>query len=556
MLATLEVKDFAIIKDVKVDFTTGFSALIGETGAGKSILIDALSILLGARAASDLVRHGQDKSVITGLFILDQHSDLILQKLADFGLPMTDDQLVIKREISIKGRNVVRINGQITTNNVLLEIGQYLVDIHGQNDQQILMNEEQHINLLDQFAGPKITKQLGKYQEEFAQYQSLLRQEKTLRQDTQSIAQRQDILAFQVDEIENANLEDENEDQEIEDEYNKLLNFQKIQDGALNIQNTLENSETNIVDLTAGAMNQAQDLSKFSHDYDTLNQNLTDAYYALDEARTNVNDLLDNLDFDQERYQYLIDRIELLNNLKKKYGPSLKHVMEFFNKSQNELEMLNNQDFDMEHLQKEIVQKQEVLTDLAQDLTQKRRQVAQDLTAQIQAELKNLYMDKAKFQVKITAESDFNDHGQDQVVFYMLTNPGEDFKPLVKIASGGEQSRIILALKVIFANLTNVPTMIFDEIDTGVSGRVASAIGQKMLELSKDHQVLTITHSPQVAATADLRYLIEKKVVNDETFTQIKPLDLDESITAIAGMIAGENVTPAAIKNATELLDK
>lgn len=556
MLQTLEVKDFAIIKNVRVDFTNGFSALIGETGAGKSILIDALSILLGARASADMVRHQSEKASISGLFNIERKDKKILAKIAEFGLPQTDDQLLIQREISVKGRNLVRINGQLTTNNVLLEIGRLLVDIHGQYDQQILMNEEEHINLLDQFAASQINDLLSGYRDDFAHYQDLLRQKHNLTKNTQELAQKQDILAFQVDEIENADLNDEDEDTQLEDEYNKLLNFQKIKDGAANIQNLLENSESNIVDLTAGAMNQAQDLVGYSKDYENLSQNLTDAYYALDEARTSVNDILDNLDFDEERYQYLIERIELLNNLKKKYGPTLADVFAFFAKSQSELETINNQDFDLEHLEKSIQEQENLLEKSAAKIHQVRINIAKDLTNQIQAELKNLYMDKAKFEVKISKSDTFNERGYDLVVFNMMTNPGEDFKPLVKIASGGEQSRIILALKVIFGNLTDVPTMIFDEIDTGVSGRVASAIGQKMAELSNSHQVLTITHSPQVAASAQLRYLIEKKVDGNRTFTQIKPLDQDQSIRAIAEMMAGENVTNAALENAKDLLDK
>lgn len=554
MLIELDIKNFAIIKDIKVEFDQGMTVLMGETGAGKSILIDALSMLLGHRASSEMIRTGSEQASVTGLFAISEKnqptlSDIFRQNGWDLA-----DEIVIQRQISTKGRNVVRINGQLSTINVLAEIGKYLVDIHGQQDQQLLMDENEHLNLLQQFDFQTIKEPLAAYQEVFLEWQALIKQKTNLEKNSQKIAQQQDILKFQLDEIESAQIKSATEDTEFDDEFNKLKNFQKISDLANELQQLLENEEANVVDQVGTGMNLATELAKYSQEYQNLSQSVNDAYYALDDARTSIGNVIDNLDFDEEHFQAINERIIVLNNLKKKYGPDLSDVLQFAEEKAAELAEYANAEFDTEKLNQKIAAAEEKLTSLSQKLHKIREASSKKLVHAIQAQLKDLYMAKAEFAVHFTHANQFLPTGQDIVEFYISTNPGEILKPLVKIASGGEQSRIVLAVKVILGQLSNVQTMIFDEIDTGVSGRVAAAIGEKMLQLSQTKQVITITHSPQVAATANHRFLIEKTVADDKTYTLLNKLDYNQSVDAIAKMMAGNEVTDATVTSAEELL--
>lgn len=558
MLAKLDIQNFAIIKDLQVDFKGGFTALIGETGAGKSILIDALAILLGSRASTDFIRTGSDSSKVTGQFEVESELlPFIKTGLEKYGLPELDgNTLLFQREISIKGRNTVRVNGQLTTINALAELGQSLVDIHGQSDQQILMDELAHVTLLDRFGAEQLGTLLADYRTHFEAYSETKRKLNQVTKNVQEIAQKKDILTFQINEIEEAKIEDGEEDARVDDELNRLDNYQKTLETANAIQAVLESEEQNVVDPVGSAMNDAQSLAELSHEYQGLADSLSDAYYALDDARSRVQDLLDTLDFDEEHYQYLLERSSIFGVLKKKYGPTLADVLDFYEKSAAELSSFNDSDYDVKQLNKVIAEEEIALKDLGKKIHQTRLKVAKKLEQRIKEQLRDLYMEKAEFAVSIVANKEFYPNGQDDVKFLISPNPGEDLKPLVKIASGGEQSRIMLALKVIFGQLSRVQTMIFDEIDTGVSGRVASAIGQKMLELAKSKQVLTITHAPQVSAIADQRFLINKTVTDNQTYTELTPLDDETSVEAIAKMIAGNKLTDSALKNAADLLDR
>ena len=556
MLAKLDIQNFAIIKDLKVDFTTGFTALIGETGAGKSILIDALAILLGSRASTDFIRTGSKSSTVTGQFEVGETTlPLIKQDLANYGLPELDDQtLLVQREITTKGRNTVRVNGQLTTINVLASLGQKLVDIHGQSDQQILMDETAHVTLLDRFGDTAIRQLLADYQTHYRSFNEAKKHLNQVTKNVQEIAQKKDILTFQLNEIAEVKIEDATEDERIDDELTRLDNYQKILETANSIQAILESEDQNVVDPVGVAMNDAVSLANLSHEYQGLADSLNDAYYALDDARACVQDLLDTLDFDEEHYQFLLERSSQLNILKKKYGPTLADVLSFYDRNAQELAGFNDSDYDVQQLDKLINQEEKYLNEIGTKLHSARVKVAQQLEQEIKHQLRDLYMEKADFAVSIVQTDNFLTNGLDEIKFLISPNPGEELKPLVKIASGGEQSRIMLALKVIFGQLSAVQTMMFDEIDTGVSGRVAAAIGQKMLELSKTKQVLTITHAPQVAAIADQRFLIAKTIANNQTYTELDLLDDSSSVQAIAKMIAGNKVTESALKNAADLL--
>lgn len=555
MLVELDIQNFAIIKSLKIKFQPQMTVLIGETGAGKSILIDALSLLLGHRAQKEMVRSGQSKAVVTGLFTLqDEEMREVEQIAADYGLPMDGDDLIISREISSKGRNVIRINGQLTTITALAKIGEYLVDIHGQNDQQMLMDQSRQIDLVDEYAGKDFKPLLCKYQAEYRTWQSLNQRLEHLRRDSRELAQRQDILQFQVEELTQADLTDEQEDQNLEDEFNKLNNYQKIAESANFMIQLFDDDEHGLTSLLGDAQGTAEDLADLDKDFKNVAQSITDGVYSLSDARSELGDIMDSLEFDKERYQYVQNRLDLLNNLKKKYGPSLADVFDFYAKVSKELSQFETGGLDEEELVKQIAAVEEKMSVMAADLHQARESTALKLEEAIKHELADLYMDKARFSIRFAKTDNFTVKGTDDLAFYIAPNPGEELMPLVKIVSGGEQSRLILALKAIFSRVEPVGTMVFDEIDTGVSGRVAAAIGKKMHAIAGQKQVIAITHSPQVAASADHRFAIAKQVEAGETFTQVKELDEDSSVKMIAQMMAGANVSEAAEQNAADLI--
>lgn len=554
MLVELDIKNFAIIKSLKVRFQEKMTVIIGETGAGKSIIIDAVSLLMGGRGQKEMIRSGESKAIITGLFELDDQKEKIAELCDQYGLPHDDDQLVISRELAVKGRNVVRINGQLTTINVLREIGSYLVDIHGQHDQQILMDQDRQIDLVDNYAPASFKADLATYQTDYAQWQKLTSQLLHLRQDAQELAQKQDILQFQNNELEAADLEDPQEDEKLEEEYNELNNYQKIADTANYFMQLYDDDEHGIATLLGDAQNAATDLTEFGSKFKDFAKTVDDGVYALNDARSELSNLMDAMDFDEERFQYVTNRLDTLNSLKKKYGPTLADVFAFYQKVQKELSQFETGGLDEEKLQAEVAKIEERMTQEARDLHLIREKVANSLEEQIKQELADLYMEKARFSINFDETKTFTDKGTDAIVFLIAPNPGEDLMPLVKIVSGGEQSRLILALKAIFSRVEPVGTMIFDEIDTGVSGRVSAAIGKKMHSIGRNKQVIAITHSPQVAAAGDQRYLVAKQVKDGSTFTQIGPLSKEETITAIAQMMAGQDVTDAAKKNAADLI--
>ncbi|WEV70344.1 DNA repair protein RecN [Lactobacillus sp. ESL0785] len=554
MLVELDIKNFAIIKALKVRFQENMTVLIGETGAGKSIIIDAVSLLMGGRGQKEMVRSGEKKAVVTGLFEVNQSAKKIAALCEKYGLPDSDGQLVISRELAIKGRNVVRINGQLTTINVLREIGNYLVDIHGQNDQQILMDQDRQIDLVDNYAPAGFKADLAAYQADFAKWQNLTARLNHLRKDAQELAQKQDILKFQNDELAAANLTDPHEDEQLEEEFNELNNYQKIVDTANYLMQLYDDDEHGIETLLGDAQNAANELTEYGSKFKDIAKTIDDGVYALSDARSELSNVLDELDFDDERFQYVSNRLDTLNSLKKKYGPSLEDVFAFYTKVQTELGQYETGGLDEEELQQQVAEIESKLTQEARGLHNTREQVARSLEEKIKHELADLYMAKARFAIDFATTNTFTNKGTDTIVFLIAPNPGEDLMPLVKIVSGGEQSRLILALKAIFSRGEPVGTMIFDEIDTGVSGRVSAAIGAKMHSIGEDKQVIAITHSPQVAAAGDQKYLVAKQVKDGATYTQIGPLTQEETITAIAEMMAGSDVTEAAKQNAEDLM--
>lgn len=556
MLAELDIKNFAIIKSLRVHFQEGMTVLIGETGAGKSILIDAVSLLTGGRSQKEMIRSGEKKAIVTGLFQLNQQDTEVAKLCQNYGLPLADHQLIVSREISLHGRNLVRVNGQLTTLNILKELGNQLVDIHGQNDHQMIMNPERQIDLIDNYAGPKFMALLQTYQENFKTWKLLTQRLHSLRADAQKLAQQQDILQFQKKELDEADLQDEEEDQKLEAEYNELSNFQKIAQTANYFMQLYDDDEHGLATLLGDAQNASSELTDYSHKFDNFAKTVADGAYSLEDARSELSSLMDQLDFDEERFQFVSNRLDTLNSLKKKYGPSLTDVFKFYAQVKKDLSQFETGGLNEDKLQKKIGALENQMQEQSQQLHLYREKVAHSLESQIRHELNDLYMEKARFKVEFKEQTSFTAKGTDDIIFLISPNPGEELMALNKIVSGGEQSRLILALKAIFSKVEPVGTMIFDEIDTGVSGRVSASIGEKMHAIAAKKQVIAISHAPQVAAAGDQRYLVVKKVKDGATFTQIGPLSQEETITAIAQMMAGSDVTEAAKQNAADLIKR
>lgn len=555
MLAELDIRNFAIIKNLKLTFKDKMTALLGETGAGKSILIDAVSILLGRRAQSELIRTGESRATVTGLFLLDpKNRKRVLAICEDYGLPLDGDDLIIARQLTSKGRNFIRINGQLTTISALRHLRPYLVDVHGQSDSETLLEPDRQIDLVDHLAPKEFQELLKQYQAKYHDYREVARQLADLQKNAAEAAQRQDILQFQAKELKDVNLTDEHEDEELTDEFNKLANYQKIADKLRYLLQLFDDGEHGLTSLLGDAQDAANDLADFGSDFRDAAKSLEDGSYALSDARNELGDIADGLDFDQARYQEVTARLDQLNTLKKKYGPSLANVFAFKQKVDQQLSALDTGSFDEDKLKKQLAQLKDELQKLAAELHDQRSAVAQKLEAAIKEQLADLYMAKARFAIRFSQLAEFTSKGREQLRFYIAPNPGEELMSLDKIASGGERSRLVLALKAIFAQAEPVGTMVFDEIDTGVSGRVSAAIGKKMQAVAKTKQVIVITHVPQVAACADHRKQIVKKVAAGQTFTEVHDLTVKESVTAIAQMMAGSKLTAAAKQNAADLL--
>lgn len=554
MLQELSIDNFAIIPHLQVYFNHGMTVLSGETGAGKSIIIDAVGLLAGGRGSQEFIRTGSPKAVLQASFIIDTTNHKFMQLLADLGIEAGDAQLIIQREIHRSGRNVIRVNGMLLNLTTLKQIGEFLVDIHGQNEHQELMQPEKHLGMLDQYIGESLIELKEQYQQAFREYRKVLKAVKEKQQNQQAWAQRFDMLKFQVEELEEADLI-AGEEEQLLAERSRLNNFQKIM-GALELVNVkLSGSEeTGALDNLGEAMQAMQSIESIDESYQEISETIDSSFYALQEVVKDVSNQIDLLEYDEERLNQIEQRLDLLHQLERKYGPDVEAMLAYLAKIKAEFLQMENMGANSDQLDEQLNKLITQLTTLGNQLSTLRQKNAKTLAEKIHKQLKDLYMEKARFSVNLGQRTDFQLDGLDDVEFYIQTNPGESAKPLAKIASGGELSRMMLAMKTIFAQNQGVTSIVFDEVDTGVSGRVAQAIAEKIATIAKHSQVLTITHLPQVAAMADQHYLIQKTVINERTETSISPLDEQQRASELARMISGTEVTDLSLANATELL--
>lgn len=550
MLLEISIKNFAIIEAISLNFEKGMTVLTGETGAGKSIIIDAMNMMLGARATTDVIRHGVPKAEIEGLFSIE--NSLPLQEIFDEQGIDLGDEIIIRREILQNGRSVSRVNGQMVNLSVLRAIGQHLVDIHGQHDQEELMRPQLHIQMLDEFGDTDFLELKQSYQTNFDAYRQMRKQLLEIKKNQEEHKARIEMLEFQMAEIESAALQP-GEDLKLNQERDKLLNHKNIADTLTNAYTMLDNEEFSSLANVRSAMNDMESLEEYDAEYREISTSLSESYYALEDVTKRLEDIIEDLDFDGNRLMQIESRLDLIHAITRKYGGNVDDVLLYFAKITEEYNLLTGNNLSSEDMEAELKQLEVSLVDLASKLASARHNLAQQLEIEIQQELKDLYMDKARFQVQFT-KGKFSREGNESVEFYISTNPGEDFKPLVKVASGGELSRLMLAIKSAFSRKEGKTSIVFDELDTGVSGRVAQAIAQKIHKIGQHGQVLAISHLPQVIAIADYQFFIEKISNEHSTVSTVRLLTVDERVEEVAKMLAGENVTEAALSQARELL--
>ncbi|EOH89309.1 DNA repair protein RecN [Enterococcus villorum] len=554
MLQEISITNFAIIPKLHLSFYKGMTALTGETGAGKSIIIDALGLLAGGRGSSDYIRQGADKCILESLFEWPSQEGFS-ELMAELGIESDGDNLIVRRDMALTGKNVCRVNGHIVTLANLRRIGNYLVDIQGQNEHQELLQPEAHLTLLDRFGDTNFQKKKKDYQKAYTVYRELERKVRKVQENEKSYVQRIDMLHFQQEEIAAAALQ-VGEEEQLSEEREKLSNYQKIVDSFASGYSALSNGEPSSIDNVGFAVSELQSIAHLDNEYEAIFENIQSAYYLLQDAIGDMSRQIDLLELDENRLEEVNQRLELIRQLKRKYGESVETIIEYYEEITKELDSSDFSEGQLEKMKNELAEQEVSLQNQALALHETRKKIAKELEKSILNELKSLYMENTEFEVRFSTKSSgyLDANGFDQVEFYITTNPGEPLKPLVKVASGGELSRMLLALKTIFSSEQGVTSIIFDEVDTGVSGRVAQAIADKISQISHYSQVLCITHLPQVAAVADYQYYIKKEIIDGRTQTSVTKLKPTQRETEIARMLAGSEITPLTLEHAKELL--
>ncbi|MDH7606066.1 MAG: DNA repair protein RecN, partial [Melioribacter sp.] len=539
MLKSLLIKDYALIENIEIQFGKGLNIITGETGAGKSILIDAMGLLLGERASVDVIRKGAEKSIVEGIFEITGNKK-VKKILKEYEIE-DSDELIIRREISIKGTNRCFINDTPVTLNVIKEIGDLLVDLHGQHEHQSLLKAENHLEMLDEFAD--IEQHLAEYKENINILHQLQRELKELLERENLLKEKKDLYEFQIKEIDSV-APGIDEEEELENELKVLENSEKLLSMSNEIYEQLYESENSIHDQLSEVKNKLNELSKIDKSFIEKVNELQTAIVILNELSSYLRDYKNKIDVDPDHIEKIRERLGAFNLLKKKYGGTIKSVLEHREKIGREVELAENFTDRIKELENEISDLRTICGDIAKSISEKRKSIAKDVKKEVEGVLKNLGISDPTFEVRFTNELSetgnfilvnnnkykYNDRGYDYVEFYISTNTGEDVKPLIKVASGGEISRIMLALKSVLAKSDKLPILIFDEIDTGVSGRIAQKVGKALKSLASFHQIIAITHLPQIAGLSDLHFVVEKKKLGDRVVSSIRLLNEEEKI--------------------------
>ena len=540
MITTLQIKNIGIIEDLSVDFNEGLNVLTGETGAGKTLIIDSLMILSGGRFSKDMIRKGETNSYVEACFFEPDNEKSI------------DGNIVVSREANINGKNICKINGRMVTVNELKEFMSNIIEIHGQNDNQNILNPKNHLKYLDGFIGKELNVFLEQYKNKYDEYLKINEELKANYGDDKERERKLDLLKYQIDEINVAKLK-LGEDEELEEKRKVMLNSEKIVESLREADNCLAENCIDALSMAIRAMDKIEGIDK---EYEEISNNLKSLYYDMQEVARDVSDKQNSIYFDEEEREYTEERLSLIYSLKRKYGNTIPEILSYKNEIEKEIEHIENLEEYNNKLKDRLKNLTNEMNDLGLKISNIRKKNAEVLTNKINNELIDLEMKNAKINVKVLyKEEEFFKNGKDVVKFYIKTNVGEDEKELIKIASGGEMSRTMLAIKKVLADTDKISVMIFDEIDTGISGKAANRVAQKLQTISNKHQVLCISHLPNIAAVADSNYFISKKVTQNRTNTNIKVLEEEEVIKEIARISSGE-INDVTIRYATELRNK
>lgn len=536
MITHISIKDFAIIEALEVDFHKGLNIITGETGAGKSIIIEAMNMALGGRADKTYVRTGADKAVI--------------QMVAS----QMNEEAVLTREISSEGKNLCKINGEIVTLTQLNEYCRTITDVHGQYAHQSLLNPENHIKLVDAYEKDSITSTKKRVSQLYDDYQEASRRLATLISETRENRRKKDFMEYELNEITQANLSP-GEDRLLEEQLVYLRNKERIYQNFEIAYGIARTDSRSALEVLSDIQKTLKPISEMSRDAANLEDEFTDIYYRVEDLCSKIRDAKDKIVFSDQDLREVTERDDFLENLKRKYTMSLEDIIEYGQKLEKDLLSIENMDSEIEGLNLEKARIEEMLQEECARLTHLRKTSARSLEEKITAELVDLNFQDAKLNIKVLKLPKYSSEGVDNIEFLIRTNTGSDLKPLSKIASGGEMSRIMLAFKSVIGDYDSIPTMVFDEIDSGISGATASVVGKKLMEISQKHQVISITHLPQIAAFGDHHYRIVKTSDDHMTYTTIKPLSDREKVEEIARLLSGISISDTTVKSARELIE-
>ena len=538
MINTLHIKNIGIIDDLSIDLNEGFNVLTGETGAGKTLIIDSLNLACGSRFSKEIIRKGEDFCLVELSIFLPEHEDAI------------DGNIIVSREIHTNGRNSCKINGRLVTVNELKDFMAKIVDIHGQNDNQTIMMKPEHVNYLDNFIGDKLIKEKQEYLSLYERYNLINKELKENYGDDKEKQRRLDLLRYQLNEIENANLKNGEED-ELNAERKRMMNSEKIYSCLSEVDSNLSETVIDGINASVRALEKIEDIDD---EYKEKLNLLKNIYYDVQELSRDISCMNDDVSFDEERRNEVENRLDYIFDLKRKYGNSIEEILAYQKEVEDEVFKIENLEEHNNELKRELKEVKEKMLEKSRALHDIRMKNSLVLNEKINKELKDLEMKNAHFVVGINYEENDNytENGLDDIEFLIATNVGDEEKSLIKIASGGEISRIMLAIKTVLADTDEVPVLIFDEIDTGISGKAAKSVGEKIKIISKKHQVICITHQANIAAQGDSNYYISKRVLDGRTFTSIKKLNEKEIIEEIARISSGD-ITKSALEHAKEM---
>ena len=554
MLLQLNIMNFALIENLSINFEQGFNVLSGETGAGKSILIDAINYVLGEKFNKNLIRTGEDKTYVEAIFSIDtkNNKNALDEMEIDY-----EDTIFVSRETFQSGKSIAKVNGKSMLLSKIKHISKTLLDIHGQHDNHNLLDKVNHINYVDSFGDNKISKFISGYTEKYERLNIIKSKILKLEGNEGQREKRIDFLNYQLQEIKNANLKI-GEDTELLEKCAIISNAEKLEkhlSKSYNLLYTSDEENTSVSDNLAMAIKELRTIENHMEKIKIITDAIEESYYNIEESITDLRNLKETIYYDEKELEYMNSRIQQINICKKKYGATIEEIYEYKEKTLIEHEELTNSSEIIALLKKEKVVIENEMRTIADEIHAIRCVIAKELQEKVKDELNYIGLEKSKFYIEVKLESEFYENGCDKVQFCISTNPGEPLNPLEDIVSGGELSRIMLALKTVFVDKDEIPTVIFDEIDTGISGRIAQCVAEKMYLISLKHQIFCVTHLAQIASMADTNYLISKSVVNDKTYTNILKMNEVEKQQEIARMIGGTEVTKLTLENSKEMIN-